>query len=183
MIGYIRRIMVLLLVFLVLCGFQYSVKDGDTLTSVADQFHVTTKRLRAVNPGVSQLQSGMSLVIPDGPPEPPKWNPTKPLDPPLPTVSQLQRAIEDGSVKLTENSDYPGYYFMWAGPNQDEEFGQIRPSGSGGPGKGGRVKGNGYGSYDFYAFKSVGGGFSVKSVGRSSNFKRPESVEACGCVP
>jgi len=119
--------LVALLVVSLLGGARYVVVRGDTYATIAERFHVDEKVLKNANPGV-RLKPGTVLIIPEIP-TPPPWSPATPYRPPVPTVSELNAAIEREEVIATEDPKRRGYFRLFAGLDGTDPIGEARPAG------------------------------------------------------
>lgn len=167
----IRRLALAAALLAVLTAARYRVRAGDTYASIADAFGVSEANLRKANPYKPVLVKGDIVTVPISPPQQ-RWSPAHPYAPPVPTVAQLQEEITNGNVEITENPEYRGYYFMWAGKDKDIEIGQIHP-----------VKLGTRTVHDFYLFDGIGEAPGASKLARTTTFKRPMSVESCVCIP
>lgn len=167
------RVAILAVLFVLLTGARHRVREGETYASVADAFGVSEGTLRRANPDKKVIEAGDIITVPNGPPQQ-RWSPAHPYAPPVPTLGQLQKEIGSGNVVLSENPDYRGYYFMWAGSNRDIEIGQIHPVVNSDSGRT---------AHDFYLLEGAGGATTGSRLGRTTTFRRPATVEDCTCVP
>lgn len=205
--GWIRslwlRALGLTLALSLLTGARHRVRPGETYASVAAAFAVEEDALRRANPDIPELEAAQVITVPSSPSQQ-VWSAAHPYAPPAPTASDLQRQIASGDILLSENPRYPGYYFLWAGPDQDTLIGQAHPAKPGtrtlalqgmrrAPGslidalmaqkqlgkrrlvRPGKV-------YDFYVFPETGG-HAGGPVGRTTSFKKPDIIVPCTCIP
>lgn len=81
---------------------SHKVRSGETLSSIADKYHITVADVKALNPGINprKLSVGQEIIVPTSGeiPEPPPPEPKK-ADPRRTLPSSVTQAIDSAKVK------------------------------------------------------------------------------------